>query len=97
MPMEINNEFLINSKDKIVLELKGYYEATIEMCGPDDEINTIPAKDLYEKAKIDILSCKDEIEEYYYMKEYCDGIMIEFNERNFALSSYNNCTLKRSM
>lgn len=74
---EAIDNWLIENRDAVIKELKDYYEASIDLCGIDDDINTIPAKELYEKARIDILSCKDEIKEYYELKEYCDGMLAE--------------------
>lgn len=71
------DKWLTDNKDVIIAELKEYYEGCLDNCGPDDEINTLPAKELYEKVSIDILSCKDEIEEYFALKEYCNGILDE--------------------
>lgn len=76
--IKATDNWLIENRNAIITELKGYYEASIDLCGIDDDTNTIPAKSLYEKASMDILSCKDEIAEYYSMKEYCNGIINEF-------------------
>jgi hypothetical protein len=77
MSVEINNDFLMVNREQIITELKEYYEASIDLCGIDDDINTIPAKALYEKACVDILSCKNEIEEYYDLKYYCESMLAE--------------------
>lgn len=77
MSVEINNDFLMVNKEQIIAELKKYYEASIDLCGIDDDISTIPAKALYKKACVDILSCKDEIKEYYDLKYYCDSVLAE--------------------
>lgn len=74
-------KWLIENRDDIIAELKDYYEGCVDNCGEHDEINTIPAKELYEKANKDILSCKDDIEDYYREVEYWqDYIEKEWDE-----------------
>ena len=81
------DKWLADNKDAIIAELKEYYEGCLDNCGPDDEINTLPAKELYEKAGINILSCKDEIEKYFALKEYCDGILAELKASHYERRS----------
>jgi hypothetical protein len=35
--------------DDLLVELEGQYEAFVELCGEDDEICTLPAKEKYEQ------------------------------------------------
>jgi hypothetical protein len=91
---KMNDEYLLDNKDAIVKDLKNYYEALLDLCGDDDEINTLPAKELYENACINILTCKDEIEAFYLEKEYYDNYTINHEiqakdmlvERSFTLT-----------
>lgn len=68
--ISIDDKWLNDNKDTILADLKEYYEGSLDICGADDEINTIPAKELYEKARVDIVSCRTEIEEFYQEKNY---------------------------
>ena len=82
--ISINDKWLNDNKDKIIADLKEYYEGSLDICGTDDEINTIPAKELYEKAMVDILSCRTEIEEFYQEKNYW-GNETEGHKPNFKI------------
>ncbi len=66
------DKWLLENKDVVISELKEYFEGTLDLCGPDDKINTIPAKELYEKASDSIFSCKDEIAAFFYEKQHWD-------------------------
>lgn len=68
-------KWLLNNKNVVIAELKELYEFCLDNCGPDDEINTLPAKELYERASLDILSCKDEIQDYYSEIEYWEKLI----------------------
>jgi hypothetical protein len=72
MVSKLTDEYLLNNKDTILSELKDFYECVLKICGQNDETNTIPAKDLYERACADIVSCKNEISEYYSQVEKCE-------------------------
>ena len=67
------DKWLLNNKDAVIAELKEHYEGCLEHCGADDEYNTIPAKELYEKALADVFSCKDEIQAFYEEVEYWEN------------------------
>lgn len=75
------DKWLLDNRDTVIAELKDYYEGCLDNCGPDDDINTIPAKELYEKASLDILSCKDEIQAFYTEVEFWNKIIEEESER----------------
>lgn len=75
------DRWLLDNKDAVIAELKEYYESCLDNCGPDDDANTIPAKELYEKANIDILSCKGEIGAFYAESEYWERFIEEEAER----------------
>jgi hypothetical protein len=77
----INDTWFVENKNKILADLKDYYEACIDLCGEDDDINTIPAKELYEKANIDIILCKGEIESFYTESEYWEKFIEEESAR----------------
>lgn len=47
----VTREYEISKAKKLVLEAKSNYEACVDLCGKDDEINTLPAKEMYESAK----------------------------------------------
>ena len=47
----VSNKYVITKVKEIVQGLKVNYEAMKELCGEDDEINTIPAKQMYEDAQ----------------------------------------------
>lgn len=68
----IIDQWLTDNKDAVIAELKKYYEFCLNFCGEDDDINTIPAKELYEKATIDILSCNEDIQNHYIFLEECN-------------------------
>ena len=48
---------------ELIEELKVTYEGSLELCGEDDEINTIPAKEKYEQL-LEILDYVKELQEY---------------------------------
>lgn len=75
------DKWLLVNKDAIIAELKDYYEGCLDNCGADDEANTIPAKELYEKASLDILSCKEELEALFAEMEYWEKFIEEETER----------------
>lgn len=83
----IIDQWLTDNKDTVIAELKEYYEFCFDYCGEDDDINTIPAKELYEKATIDILSCNQDIQKHYNFLEECNNqIRLEKSERKSIFS-----------
>lgn len=47
----VTSEYHVLKVKKLVLEAKRNYEACLDLCGEDDEVNTLPAKQMYEEAK----------------------------------------------
>ena len=53
------------SKWEVLKDLKSHHLDCVDLCGACDEINTLPAKRLYEKALHNFDGAKEEIEEFY--------------------------------
>lgn len=81
------DQWLLDNKDRILVELKEHYEACIEMCGLDDDVNTIPAKELYESASKDILSCSDDIQYYFKEVERWEKLIEDQFAKNDAMAA----------
>ncbi len=93
----VTYKWLLDNRDAVVSELKDYYEGTLDICGPDDDINTIPAKELYEKACDNIFSCKDEIVTFFYEKQYWDKYIadgINAKKLNYKSSNIKDARVK---
>lgn len=41
---------MVNTMKEIVEYLKDNYQACVDLCGEEDDVNTIPAKQAYKKA-----------------------------------------------
>lgn len=67
------DKWLKDNKDAVITELKEHYKGCLEHCGENDGYNTVPAKELYEKALVDVFSCKDEIQAFYEEVEYWEN------------------------
>ena len=47
----VSNKYVVTKVRKLVQDLKANYEACLDLCGEDDEVNTLPAKQMYEDAQ----------------------------------------------
>lgn len=48
----IAKEIATQKMEELVSDLKIDYEVSVEVCGEDDDVNTLQSKELYEKAQI---------------------------------------------
>lgn len=70
--IDLSLEWLLNHKQKVLNDLQRYYENTLDLCGPDDEIYTIPAKKMFENTARDFEAHIVEIKTFYEQGEHWD-------------------------
>lgn len=88
------DKWLLDNKDAVIAELKENYEGNLENCGENDDICTIPSKELYEKACNNILSCKDDLEAHFTEMEYWNQVMQDYKNNHNGIRGLINSTLK---